>query len=97
MSLHQDIKEQVKSALRAKDALRLNVLRGLLTAFTNEAVAKKRKPAEELSDEEALVVIGRAIKQRKDSMAQFEKGGRKDLVEAEQAELAMLQTYLPLL
>lgn len=95
MSLHQDMKEQVKDALRVKDTVRLNVVRGLLAAFVNEAVAKKRKPDEELSDEEVLSVIGRAVKQRKDSIEQFNKGGRQDLVDAEQAELSILETYLP--
>lgn len=95
MSLHQDIKNQMIKAMKAKDALRLNVLRGLLAAFTNEAVSKKRKPDEELSDEDALSVISRAVKQRKDSIEQFEKGGRRDLVEAEKAEMIILETYLP--
>ena len=95
MSLHQDIKEQVKDALRAKDTIRLNVLRGLLSAFTNEAVSKRRKPDEELSNEEVLTVIGRAVKQRKDSIEQFEKGDRVDLVEVEKSDLAILETYLP--
>lgn len=95
MSLHQDIKGQMVGAMKAKDTLRLNVIRGLLASFTNEAVAKKRKPDEELSDEEALAVIGRAVKQRKDSIEQFEKGGRKDLVDIEKSELVILDTYLP--
>ena len=95
MSLHQNIKEQVKEALRAKDTMRLNVLRGLLSSFTNEAMSKKRRPDEELSDEEALNVITRAVKQRKDSIEQFEKGGRKDLADTEELELAVLKTYLP--
>lgn len=95
MSLHQEIKEQVTVAMKAKDALRLNVLRGLLSAFTNEAVSKKRKPDEELSDEEALAVISRAVKQRKDSIEQFEKGGRSDLAEVEKSESAILESYLP--
>lgn len=82
-------------ALKAKDTLRLNVIRGLLSAFTNEAVSKKRKPDEALSDEEALVVISRAVKQRKDSIEQFEKGGRPELAEVEKSELAILGTYLP--
>lgn len=95
MSLHQDIREQMKEAMKARDAVRLDVLRGLLSSFTNEAVAKKRKPDEELSDEEVLSVIGKAVRQRKDSIEQFKKGGRRDLVEAEQSELAILETYLP--
>ena len=97
MSLHQNIKEQVKEALRAKDTMRLNVLRGLLSSFTNEAMSKKRKPDEELSDEEVLNVITRAVKQRKDSIEQFKKGHRTDLAEVEKSELAILETYLPTL
>ena len=95
MTLHQDIRAQMKEAMKARDTMRLDVLRGLLASFTNEAVSKKRKPDEELSDEEALSVIGRAVRQRKDSIEQFKKGGRRDLVDAEQAELTILETYLP--
>ncbi len=95
MSLHQDIRERVKDAMRARDVVRLNVLRGLLSSFTNEAVSKKRKPDEELSDEEVLTVITRAVKQRKDSIEQFEKGNRSDLAETEKQELAILESYLP--
>src|SRR3989338_8133335 len=57
MSLHQGIKSQLVGAMKAKDTLRLNVIRGLLASFTNEAIAKKRKPDEELSDDEVLIVI----------------------------------------
>lgn len=96
MSFYQEIKSQMVEAMKAKDTLRLNVLRGLLASFTNESISKRRKPNEELSDEEILAVISRAVKQRKDSIEQFEKGGRKDLVEAEKSELAILETYLPI-
>ena len=95
MSLHQDIKAQMIEAMKAKDVTRLNVLRGLLSNFTNEAVAQKMRPDEQLSDEAALSSISRAVKQRKDSIEQFEKGGRTDLADAERAELAILETYLP--
>lgn len=95
MSIHQNIKDSIKEAMKAKDAVRLDVLRGLLSAFTNENVTKKRAPDTELSDEEVLTVISRAVKQRKDSIEQFEKGGRPELVEAEKTELAILETYLP--
>src|SRR3990167_5358277 len=95
MSLHQGIKSQLVGAMKAKDTLRLNVIRGLLASFTNEAIAKRRKPDEELTDDEVLIVISRAVKQRKDSIEQFEKGGRKDLAEAEKSELAILEKYLP--
>lgn len=94
MSLHQDIKGQLVLAMKARDPVRLNVIRGLLASFTNETISKKRKPDEKLSDEEALAVIKKAAKQRKDSIAQFEKGGRMDLAAAEKAELAILETYL---
>ncbi len=82
-------------AMKVRDAVRLSVIRGLLSSFTNEAIAKKRKPDEELSDEESLNVISRAVKQRKDSIEQFEKGSRTDLADIEKAELAILETYLP--
>lgn len=95
MSLHKKIQDEIKEAMRAKDKIRLLTLRGLLAAFTNELVASKRKPAEELPDDEALGVISREAKKRKDSIEQFEKGGRKDLVEQESAELKILETYLP--
>lgn len=95
MSLQTDIKAQMIEAMKAKDSVRLSVIRGLLSAFTNEVVSKGRKPDETLADDEALVVISRAVKQRKDSIEQFEKGGRADLAESEKAELAILQAYLP--
>ncbi|HEY4489829.1 MAG TPA: GatB/YqeY domain-containing protein [Candidatus Paceibacterota bacterium] len=95
MTLHQDIKNQVTEAMKARDSIRLNTLRGLLAAFTNEAVAKKMKPDTQLTDEQALEVIRRSVKQRKDSIEQFRKGGREDLVTAEEAELEILQKYLP--
>lgn len=95
MTLQQQIRDGIKQAMLAKDSVRLNVLRGLVSAFTNELVAQKRKPQEELNDEEALSVIKRSVKQRKDSIDQFKAGGREDLVASEEAELAILQTFLP--
>jgi uncharacterized protein len=95
MSLHTDIKNGIKDAMKAKDAVRLSVLRGLSAAFTNELVAKSKMPSDELSDEDALTVIRRISKQRKDSIDQFKTAGRNDLVEGEQAELAILETFLP--
>lgn len=95
MTIHETIKASIPEALKAKDEVRLRTLRSLATAMTNEVVAKKRKPDEFLTDDEALAVIKRAANQRKDSIEQFEQGGRLDLVEPEQAELAVLETYLP--
>jgi len=93
--LHEKIKEEIKQAMLAKDNAKLSVVRGLVSAFTNELVAKKRKPDERLSDEEVLAVIKRAAKQRLDSIEQFKAGGRADLVDTESAELEILKTYLP--
>ena len=81
--------------MKAKDEVRLRTIRGVLSAFTNELVAQKRRPTEILSDEDALNVIRRAVKQRKDSIEQFTAGGRNDLAEGESAELAILEQFLP--
>ena len=93
--LQDSIKGQIKEAMIAKDSVRLEVLRGISAACTNELVAKGRTPQEKLSDEEVIAVITRLSKQRKDSIDQFTKGGRQDLVDVEQAQLAILETYLP--
>lgn len=93
--LHEQIKSNIKEAMMAKDKVRLEVMRGLTTAFMNELVAKGKTPQDILSDEEALAVITRTAKQRKDSIAQFKIGGREDLVAEEEAQLAILETYLP--
>ncbi len=95
MSLQATIREEIKNAMRAKDTVKLTVMRGLSAAFMNEAVAKGGTPQSELPDEDALAVIKRMVKQRKDSIDQFTKGGREDLAADEKAELAILETYLP--
>lgn len=95
MSLQNTIREQIKEAMKAKDQVKLSVVKGLVAGFTNELVNLKRTPQDELSDDEVLNVIRRAVKQRKDSIDQFTKGGRADLAESEQAELVILETYLP--
>jgi hypothetical protein len=95
MSLHQTIRDQIKESMKAGDKVRLEVMRGLVTAFTNELVAQKRMPQDVLTDEEALAVITRLSKQRKDSIEQFTKGNRMDLVEEETKQLAILSEFLP--
>jgi uncharacterized protein len=95
MSLHQDLKKEMQEAMKAKEGLKLSVLRGLISNFTNELISKKRKPDEELSDEDIMTVISRGAKQRKDSIEQFRNGGRNDLAEKEEAELKIIETYLP--
>jgi hypothetical protein len=93
--LQQKIREDLKDAMRAKDELKLNVVRGFLSAFTNELVSKKRKPQDELSDEEVTTVLQRLVKQRKDSIDQYTAGGRADLAQQEEAEMKIIETYLP--
>ncbi len=97
MAIHEDLKKSIPDAMRAHDAVKLQTLRSLVTAMTNEVVAKKRKPDELLTDEEALAVLKRAANQRKDSIEQFEKASRDDLAEPEKAELLIIESYLPAL
>ncbi|OHA44444.1 MAG: hypothetical protein A3G59_00570 [Candidatus Taylorbacteria bacterium RIFCSPLOWO2_12_FULL_47_20] len=95
MTFQQKIRGDMTDAMRAKQEVRLSTLRGVLSAFTNELVAKKRKPTELLSNDEAMTVVRRLVKQRKDSIEQFRKGGREDLAQAEAAEMKILEEYLP--
>ncbi len=97
MTLQEKIKEEMKNAMRAKDETRTIVLKGVISAFTNELVATKRMPQDLLLDEESVTVITRLAKQRKDSIAQFEAGGRADLAENEKVELKVLEEFLPTL
>lgn len=93
--LQTDIKEGIKDAMKNKDKARLETLRALSTAFTNELVSKGKTPQDILSDEEAQAVIMKIAKQRKDSISQYKAGGREDLVKEEQDQLFVLENYLP--
>lgn len=93
--LIDQIKAELKEAMKAKDELRLGVLRGFISAFTNELVATGKTPQNEVTDELAMTVIKRQSKQRKDSIEQFTAGGRNDLVEKEKKELEIIEKYLP--
>lgn len=94
---HEDIKNAMKDAMRAKDAVRLGVLRSIASACTNALVSAGKMPQDTLPEEEVMAVITRLAKQRKDSIEQFETGGRSDLAEDEKKELAILQEFLPTL
>lgn len=85
----------MKAAMKAKETTKLNVVRGLLSAMTNESVQKGKGPDGVLSDEEVLTVLTRAAKQRKDSIQQFEAGGRPELAVSEKEELAIIESMLP--
>jgi uncharacterized protein YqeY len=91
MTLLEQVNADIASAMRAKETLRLSALRMLKTALTNKGVEKGR----DVDDSEGMQVIGTLIKQRRDSIEQFLKGGRQDLVDREAAEIAVLETYLP--
>ena len=97
MTLHEQIKSALKPAMMAKDAVRLSVIRGMMTAITNELVATGGMPQDTLADEGVLKVIKRLANQRKDSIQQFIDGGRPELADSEKAELAILESYLPTL
>ncbi len=97
MAIHEDLKKSIPDAMRAHDAVKLRTFRSLVTAMTNEVMAKKRLPTEFLADDEALVVLKRAASQRRDSIEAFEKASRNDLADPEKAELALISAYLPTL
>jgi uncharacterized protein YqeY len=89
--LVDEVSAAITEAMRRKDAPRLSALRMLKAAFMNKSVEK----GHELDDVEARQVVTALVKQRRDSIEQFEKGGRQDLVDKETAEIAVLESYLP--
>lgn len=95
MTLHEQIKGELKEAMKAHDEVKLRTVRSMLTAFVNELVATGKKPQDTLDDAGVLAVVKRLAKQRKDSIEQFVGGGRQDLADIEQAELRVLESYLP--
>ena len=95
--LTQQIKAEIPIAMKAKDQVRLDTLRMLTAAFTNELVATKRKPTDELPDEDAIAVIRREVKKRKEAAEAFKGGGRPEAAAKEHAEEAILSAYLPAL
>ena len=95
MSYEEKIKADLIEAMKAKETLRVNTLRGLIAGFTNEMVAKGKKPNVTTPDDIALPVLKRLANQRKDSIEQFTKGGRTDLADIEKKELEIIFSYLP--
>jgi len=91
MSLVDDVSAAIIDAMRRKDADRLSALRMLKAAMMNKSVEK----GHDLDDAEARQVVGALVKQRRDSIEQFQKGGRQDLVDKETAEIVVLEAYLP--
>ncbi len=98
MSLKDTLAEDLKTAMRAGDEVRKSTLRLLLTAITRAEVPGEDDPAaarQILDDQQVLAVIGSQAKQRRQSIEAFKKAGRDDLVQKEEAELDVLQAYLP--
>ncbi len=91
MSLEQKLTTDIGAAMKARDATRLTALRMLKTALTNKSIEKGRA----LEEGEELQVVSSLVKQRRDSIEQFTAGGRTDLAAKEQAEITVLETYLP--
>ncbi len=91
MTLKERIQEDVKSAMRAKDAARLSTLRLLLAALKQKEVDERL----ELADADVLGVIEKMLKQRRESIAQYEKAARQDLADQEKFEIGVLGAYLP--
>jgi uncharacterized protein YqeY len=85
------LEADLKAALKSGDRRRVSTLRLLLSALKNEKIQLQR----DLTDEEIEAAIRRAVKQRREAIEQYERGGRRDLVDAETEELAILQGYLP--
>jgi uncharacterized protein YqeY len=91
MSLKDQITDDMKAAMRAKESARLGTIRLLTSAIKQKEVDERI----ELTDEQILAVIEKMIKQRKDSITQFEAGGRQDLADIEKSELVILSAYMP--
>jgi uncharacterized protein YqeY len=93
--LQQQIKDDMKTAMKAKESTKVMTLRGVMSAMTNELVSQKKTPQDELSDDDVLAVIKRESKKRKDSIEQFEGADRPELAVSEKEELVILEAYLP--
>ena len=91
MGLKEQITEDMKAAMRAKDAVKLGAIRMLTAAIQQKEVDERV----EVTDAHVLAIVEKMIKQRKDSISQFEAGGRQDLADIEKTELAILSVYMP--
>ena len=91
MSLQEQMQREMQEAMKARESLRLAVLRMMKTALKNKEI-EKREPLEE---SEEMAVVRTLVKQRRDSIEQFRKGGREELAHKEEAELKLVEAYLP--
>ena len=95
MSLNDQLAEDLKQAMKAKDAVRLRTIRSLRAALKEKEIAERRDGEAHLSEEQVLAVVQKQAKQRRDAIAQYEPAGRDDLVAKEQEELEIIEAYLP--
>lgn len=95
MSLKEQLTEDMKTAMRAKDTERLQTIRLLRAALLEREVAERVGGEAVLTEQQEIEVLQKQAKQRKDSIAQFENAGRQDLADKEKAELSVIETYLP--
>ena len=95
MSLKKKILDDLKAAMKAKEADKLNVLRSLKAKLLEKEISERKGGEASLSDEQVVDVLMKAAKQRKESIDQFEQGGRNDLAEKEKFELEIIEKYLP--
>ena len=95
MSLKDRIGEEIKSAMKAKDKIRLETVRGIKKAILEKEVALRPKGQDSLTEEQEIELLVQQAKQRRDSIEQYQNAGRDDLAEKESQELAIIETYLP--
>ena len=95
MTIAENIKQMTIESMKARNPFKTDVLRGLSAGFVTELLSQKKLPSDTVTDEVALAVIKKQVKQRRDSIGQFEKGGRTDLVDKEKMELEILENFLP--
>ena len=95
LSIMERVTKEMKDAMKARDKVRLRTLRSLRSALMNKTIDKRQGDDAELDESEQLAVVRKQVKQRKDSIEQFEEAGRDDLVEKEQEELDVLKEFMP--
>ncbi|MDJ0717747.1 MAG: GatB/YqeY domain-containing protein [Prochloraceae cyanobacterium] len=95
MSLKERISEDIKSAMKAKDKIRLETVRSIKKAVLEKEVDLRPSGKENLTEEQEIELLARLAKQRRESIEQYQQGGREDLAQKEAAELVIIETYLP--
>ena len=95
MGLKEQIAEDIKSAMKARDKIRLETVRSIKKAILEKEVALRPKGQDSLTAEQEIELLAQQAKQRRDSIDQYQKAGREDLAKKEQQELAIIETYLP--